>query len=802
MKMKKLIFIVTAILTCLSVGAQTTPAVKGRVIDNATKEAIAFANVVITDDDNNTIATATVTQGEFSIEKIRKGNFYLSVTLVGYQPYLSDKIYFGEQSIDLGTIALQEVETGLKEIVVTGEKNKIVYKLDRQRISGNSSLAAAGGTAIDVLSATPSVRINADGGVSFRGSTGFLVYVDGKQSALEGSQALAQIPAANIEDIEIITTPSARYRTDGDVGIINIITKRSQDEGFSGIVNLAGSTIGAWNSDLTLSYKKGASRWYVGGTLGEDKGKSDFDQTKTTIVDDFTTTSIADGERMRNNSTWVGRLGWEFAKSGHSLLVEAQSGMLKTARGGDMLYDEHRKQGDIVINDNLYDSHDRYSNEKQLAQIATDYVWKINERGDVFSITGRLRYDWYALEYTESNMFELSGERYEGTRGYESEHHWDFDGTASYTLNYSPKGKAEVGYQYTSYSEHGDYNIKYWDRPKHDFIWQDDLHAPFFYRRQIHSVYLMLNHSFGRLDVDAGVRADHTIDEMTIAIEDASRYIKRTELFPSAHLAYNATDSDTFSAGYSYRTNRPGIWQLEPYITYEDYYTKMTGNPDIDPEYIHSAEVGYRKRIAEKHSLALTAFYRHRTDVRERVRVAYEPGVTLDSLINAGNDRSWGVELSARIKATRAWEITLNGSLYDYKFTADYAGCSDATNTGYAVAMINNFTLGRTTRLQVDANVVGPTTLSQGREDAYYYFDIALRQQLLGNRLTASVVMHDALRTARYDNYRISPTLISTTHVKPKYPNIVLSLSYAFNSKHKEHSGAVTKGTIFEGKDF
>ena len=799
--MKNLASLIIAMLLCLSLAAQTRPTIKGRVVDSTTNKAIEFANVIVTDSDNKTIASTSVNDGEFLLKDIRKGECYLSVMLVGYQPYTSEKLIVAEQSIDLGTISLQEVEMGLEEVVVSGEKSRIVYKLDRQKISGSSSLSAAGGTAIDVLSSTPSVRIDADGGVSFRGSTGFLVYIDGKQSPLEGAQALAQIPAANIEDIEIITTPSARYRTDGDVGIINIITKRSNDEGFSGTLNSSGSTIGAWNSDLTLSYKKGSNRWYIGGTLGEDKGKSDFDQTKTTIVDDFTTTSIANGTRQRNNSTWAGRLGWEFSKNDHSLLIEAQSGMMKTGRGGDMLYDEHRQQGNTVINDNLYDSHDRYSNEKQLAQIATDYVWKINERGDKFTLSGRFRYDWYALEYTESNMFELSGERYEGTRGYESEHHWDIDASANYQLNYSPNGKAEVGYQFTSYSEHGEYNIKYWDRPKHDFEWQDDLHAPFYYRRQIHSAYLMLNHSFGNLEVDAGVRADHTIDEMTIEIEGASRYIKRTELFPSAHLAYSAGDN-VFSAGYSYRTNRPGIWQLEPYITYEDYYTKMTGNPDINPEYIHSAEVGYRRSIAEKHSLALTTFYRHRTDVRERVRVAYEPGVTLDSLINAGNDRSWGVELSARIKAARAWDITLNGSLFDYKFTADYEGCSDARNTSYTLAMINNFTLGSTTRLQVDANVVGPTVLSQGREDAYYYFDVALRQQLFNKRLTASLVMHDVLRTARYNNYRISPTLISTTHVKPKYPNIVLAISYAFNSKHKEQSGAVTKGTIFEGKDF
>ena len=783
--------------------AQSKPALQGRVVDATTGNAIEFADVVVTDTENNTVASTTVKSGSFTIDRVRDGEFVVTVMLVGYQPYVSEPIAFGAgKNTDLGTISLSMNETGLEEVVVTGERSKIVYKLDRQRISGSSSLAASGGTAVDVLKLTPSVRVDAEGGVSFRGSSGFLVYVDGKQSALEGAQALDQIPAANIEDIEIITTPSARYKTDGDVGIINIITKRHDQQGVSGSVNVSGSTIGAWNTDVLLSYKKGASRWYVGVAGSEKRGKSDFDQTKTTIVDDYVTTSKADGIRESNNASYIGRVGWELGKNGHSLLVELQGGMTKTGRGGEMLYDEHRMKGDVVLNDNLYNSKDGISNEKQLAQIATDYVWKINERGDKFAITGRLRYDWYALEYTESNMFDMSGERYEGTRGYESEHHWDFDGTMSYQLNYREGGKAEVGYQYTSYSEHGDYNIKYWDRAQHDYVWQDDLHAPFFYRRQIHSAYLMLNDKFGPLSVEAGVRADHTIDQMDIEIEGMSRYIKRMELFPSAHLMYEAPGKNFISAGYSYRTNRPGIWQLEPYITYEDYYTKMTGNPDINPEYIHSAELGYRKTIAEENTISVTGYYRHRAGVRERVRVAYEPGVTLDSLINAGNDRTWGIELSAQIKAARWWSMNVNASLFDYKFEADYEGCTDSKNTGYTASMINNFTLGRTSRLQFDANVVGPTVLTQGREDAYYYFDLAFRQQLFKNKISASIVAHDVFRTARYNNYRISPTLNSTTHVRPRYPNIVLSISYVFNSKHKEHTGAVSKGAVFEGKDF
>ncbi len=801
--MKSWTLFLWAMVYAVTAFAQTTPSAKGKVIDAATGQPIEYADVVVTNSDNKVIASTLVNDGTFVLENVPNGSFPLSVVLIGYHSYISEPISFQSgKCVDLGTISLKVDETILQEVGVTAEKKRVIYKLDRQRINASASLVAAGGTAVDILKSMPSIRVDADGNVTFRGSAGFLVYVDGKQSALDGAQALQQVSAANIEDIEIITTPSARYRTEGDVGIIHIITKRHDDEGVSGAVNVSGSTIGAWNADALVSKRKGSNRWYVGAAFSENKGKSDFNQTKTTIVDDYVTTSKADGTRHSNNVSYIGRLGWEYAKNGHNLLVELQSGVTKNKRGGDMEYDEHRMKGDELLVDNLFNSRDRYCNEKQLGQIALDYVWKINERGDKLTLSNRTRYDWYALEYTESNMFDQTGKRYEGTRGYESEHHWDCDASASYLLNYRPGGKAEFGYQYTSYVEHGDYNITYWDRNKEQFEWQDDLYAPFYYRRQIHSAYAMLTDKFGPLSVDAGVRMDRTIDKLEIEVEGADRYIKYLEFFPSAHLSYEAPGNNIFSLGYSYRINRPGIWQLEPYITYEDYYTKMVGNPDIKPEYIHSLELGYRKTFAEKHTLAVTGFYRHRKGVRDRVRVAYEPGVTLDSLINAGKDRTFGLEVSANVKNTRWWSMILNGSVFDYNFTSQYEGCTDASNTGYAVSMINNFTLGPTTRMQFDANVVGPTVLTQGREDAYCYFDLAIRQQLMKNKLSVSLVAHDVFRTAKYNNYRISETLQSMTRVRPKYPNLMLSISYTFNAKPKEHAGAVSTGAKFDGKDF
>ena len=525
-------------------------------------------------------------------------------------------------------------------------------------------------------------------------------------------------------------------------------------------------------------------------------------------MDDYVTKSLSDGERFSCNSSYIARLGYELNLNSHRILFEAQTGVTEVARGGDLKYDEYRTLAGATINDALYDSKDRYSNEKRLAQLSADYDWKINERGDNLSFRSRFRYDWYALEYTESNMFDESGARYEGTRGYEDEAHWDIDAALAYDLHYRPSGKAEFGYQLTSYSEFGDYSIKHWNRDIKDFQWQthqDHLAAPFWYRRQLHSLYAMATDKFGPLSVEAGLRGEMTDDRMHFEHTYTSRDIRRWNLFPSAHLSYEAPGRNIISAGYSYRVARPGIWELEPYITYEDYYTKKTGNPDIRPEYIHSAEIGYRKHFGGENVFSVTGFWRQRTDVRERIRTAYrpEPGVTLDSLVNAGNDRTLGIEASATVKPLSWWRLAVNGSVYHYRFISTFAGSSDASIISSGFSMMNNFNLGRTTRMQFDANYVGPRVISQGREKGYIYFDLAVRQALMKNRLAASLVFHDMFRTAKYYSSRISPTLVSETFVRPKYPHIVLSLTYTFNSSgNKEKSGAVSSGAMFEGKDF
>ncbi|MBP5392468.1 MAG: TonB-dependent receptor [Bacteroidaceae bacterium] len=691
--------------------------------------------------------------------------------------------------------------TLMQEVSINGQRQRISYRLDRQRVDASQVLTAQGGTAFDVLRSVPGVVVDADGGLSFRGSQEFLVYVDGKPSPLSGTEALQMIGAASIKDIEILTTPSAKYKTDGDVGIINIVTKRSETEGWDIAVNGTASTWRTLSLDTKINYRTGHHNIYVGGQGSDIHNKSQFEQEKQTSAKGTTVTSYADGTRFRDFRTYIGQGGYEFNDGWHMLNIDLQGGRTINPRGGDMTYKTLTSTSFAAPLEGMEEAHDRYKLTKKLFQTAIDYTWKLNERGDEVSIANRFRYDRFSEEYTESNMFDMNGARQEGTRGYETEHHWDCDGAFAYKLHYRKQGTLELGYQYTTYSEHGDYRICYWDLPQQAFVWQDNLYAPFYYRRQTHSSYAQVNDRIGPLHFDAGLRIDHLKDDMDLPTI-TSRHKKYTEFYPSAHLAYTTNKAGTFTLGYSRRTNRPGIWKLEPYITYEDYHTRIIGNPDLESEYIHSMEASWRKMVGNT-QLVLSGYARRETGVVDYVRRAYDAGVTLDSIINAGNEWCEGIELQVTTKPTRWWQLTANGCLSFHNFRAKYEGCTNTHATSGTAGWINTFRLAKNTALQFDGHFVGMEHLTQGKESSYVFFDLAARQSLLQGKLQLGLVWHDIFHTARYHSIRTSSLLSSETWVRPTYPNIVLSVSYRFRQPStKAKEGAISKEAEFVGKDF
>lgn len=801
-RIRKVYLLIALSLCFINVFAQTHSSVKGYVVDELTNNSFDYADVVLINSSSVAVAQTTLNEGKFIFTNIEKGDYQVLILFVGYATYTSKPITLPHpDGVNLGTIVMQPLSQAINNVEVVAERKQIIYKIDKRTISASQNLMATGGTAVDILENTPSVRVNADGELTFRGSSNFNVYVNGKPAVLSGTQALEQIPAAQIDNIEIITTPSAQYDANGDVGIINILTKKNFESGINGMVNLQGSTIGTWGGDFFISQQNRNSKWFVTGEASRIRRESNFDQRKTTIVDDITTTSHSVGPREGVNQSYSLKGGYEIANHNNSLSIEAQAGYWKRARNGDMVYDEDRLF-DNTHTQHTYNSYDAYYLEQNFANIKLDYTHKFNDKGHNLKASFFLKHDWNALEYYESNMYDSTHHRVDGTKAYEGEHRWSVQGNIDYALPYSENGSFAAGYQVTHYTEHGDYKIKFWDKDVYDYYWREDLFTPYYYQRIQNAIYAMWKQRISRLDIQAGLRGEHTYDLLDISMKDKSRNKKYFDLYPSAHVAYTMPHQQMMTLGFSRRVNRPGIWQLEPYITYEDYYTAMMGNPDIKAEFINVFELNYRKTIAEENQLSATLFHRARNNKMERVRVAYQPGVTLDSLANVGKDYSSGIELSAQLKLKRWWNLNLNGSAYYYKFKNEFASGSDADSYNYDININNNFSITNNTKIQFDTNLVGPTVTSQGKEKAYCYFNLSARQQLLKRKLAATLTFRDLFNTARYTSTRSTENLSSTTHIRPRYPNIMLTISYIFNNyKIRENKSKITHD-LFEGHDY
>jgi outer membrane receptor protein involved in Fe transport len=803
MDKKKILFV---LLLLLSVGEiiSASPSIKGKIVELGSKSPIEFGDIVLLAKDSEKEITSALPQkdGLFLLSGMKGGEYRLLIRALGFQTFSRENIVLKDDNavLDLGIIELEPAEFALKEIEVTGRKRQIVYKLDKKVIEAGNNILAGGGTAVDILENTPSIRINAEGEVSFRGSSGFTVYIDGKPGLLSGSDALEQIPAALIDNIEIITTPAARHETGGDVGIINVITKKHTGEGLSGMLNLTGSTVLSHNLNFLLTKQIDKSRWHIGGSFYNRYRKSDFDQEKTTIVADTSTTSHSTGPRRSNFYNYTLRGGWRYALPKTTFDIEAEGGYYGKARRGELDYIEERTENGKFFEKGDYISYDDYDNYKKFIKGTTGFDHQFAQKGHKLSGMFFLIYDWKSVEYFQSDLFDKQGERQQGHRAWEAEYHVTAKANLDYVYPYSETGHFEAGYQFYSYLEDGDYSMQFWNPQQKEFYWRDDIYNTFYFQRGIHSVYSIWGEHWKNFEFQVGLRGEHTHRVLGSSKDWANRVVNRFEVFPSTHFGYHLPNEDIVTAAYSRRTTRPDLFYMEPYITFRDYYSAEIGNPDIRPEYINSYELNYKKSIDNRHTVSATTFYRNRKDKIERLRIPYEAGVTLDSMANVGHDYSLGLELFSEIQIAHWWELSANGSYYRYQVKNELkeTGGADEGSNNYEISLGNRFEW-KNFRFQLDGFMVGPSVTTQGKTDAFRYINFGVRKQLFNKKLAATLSFRDVFNTARYRSDINTSNLQSITHIRPKYPLIMLTLNYTFNNYKTNQTKEKADHDIFEG---
>ncbi|MCL1821298.1 MAG: TonB-dependent receptor [Prolixibacteraceae bacterium] len=796
-------FVIIAFNKSAGQNRETPWQIRGTVTDNETGLPVDYAAVIMFNSSDSTqVAFArTDEQGAFSLEYNRKGDYYLVITFIGYEIGYIAPISLSDEKKEIAILSVQlhQMVGVLSEVEVLGRRQQLVYKLDKKILDVSGIISAAGGSAIDILEQMPSFRVDAEGELSFRGSSGFKVYIDNKPSSLDGSSALEQIPAGQIESIELITNPSARYEADGMAGIINIITKKHSGEELSGVVNATVSTVGTRGVDFMLANRVKNIRWNLAGNASRAYVKSDFDQMKKITISDTLTTTHATGERVRYVDLYSlsAGLNWYRAKTTWTAALDGR--YRERDRGGKLHYED------------IYKSL-ATGGERRASLNGSDFVnlseWRI--RGDVgferrfdrqnHTLSGAFfaMYEGDAMEYFQTDLFDMSDNRTQGHKAWEDEYRFTAQGDLNYVLPFAyMNGKMETGYHFFSYAEDGDYTIDLYDPAERKFIRHDELYNRYLFRRDIHALYVMFAATFSRFSYQAGFREEYTFRKLGNNLKWAEHTKHTFDLFPSAHVAYDLKKNNSLHAAYSRRLTQPELFYMEPYVVYVDYYTAQRGNPQIKPEYINSMEISYNQNFNDN-SFAATIFHRMRKDKIERVRLPYHTGVTLDSMANVGNDYATGIEMSAVLQLLKKWSMDVNGSLYQYRIKNEYkVDGEDSESLNWQLAVNNNFDVSRNTRIRLEAYYVGPSVSTQGRVNEYFYVNLSARQQFLKRRLTASLSVKDILSTAEYINTQNVLNMESKTKIYPRSPLVTLNLSYVINNFKLQRKD--DKDDLFEG---
>ncbi|MDR0712955.1 MAG: TonB-dependent receptor [Bacteroidales bacterium] len=805
--------IIVSLFCCLSTGLFAQNAllwsIIGKVTDEATGDPIEFAGVVLHSVRNAAVTAhgSTGSDGSYSLSCSKAGEYYLEVVFVGYESYKSEAFRLTETQKDLTyDVVLHPTGLKLEEVEIMGKKRQIIYKLDKKVIETAGNIAAAGGTAVDILAQTPSVRVDADGEVTFRGSSGFKVYIDGKPSTLEGSAALEQIPAEHIENIEIITTPSARNEADGIAGIINIVTKKQIRNGWSGMLSAKGNTLGARGVNFLTSYRKNQIRWQTLGEASRTYRISDFDQYKEIHTDTVTTTHSF-GERKSYTDAYFLRSGieWDKGNTTWSTSIEGRYGIRN--RGGSLRYEDSYASGNTTTWKN-YSGSDYVRLDEWSAYGNLGFEHRFPQKGRRLSGSFFGLYQGDAMEFFYTDLFNDNGSRAQGHRAEEFEYRFTAQGNLDYVHPFNEKeGKFEAGYYFFTYTEDGDYNIWFWDEHQPDatskfgngFVWKSDLYNRFIFRRDIHALYAMLSDTYGKFSYQAGLRSEYRYRKLGNSEEWARHVWHDFDLFPSIHTAYHLSRGGRLNLSYSRRVTQPQLFYMEPYVVYVDYYTAQRGNPKILPEYTDSYEFTCSKGFGN-HSASGTLFHRKRKDKIERVRVPYHTGVTLDSMANVGNDYSSGAESAASFQINKWWSMDINGSLFYYRIENEYKiNDEDEESLNWQLAVNQNVDIGKNTRLRFEGYYLGPSVSTQGRVNDFFYFNFSVRQQFFNKKMTATLNFRDVFSTAQYVGSQRTRNLYSNTTIHPAWPSVRLSIAYAFNNFKSKTDEEKASHDLFEG---
>ncbi|SHF02127.1 Outer membrane receptor proteins, mostly Fe transport [Mariniphaga anaerophila] len=791
--MKKTILLICTFLLVAFVGFAQKGSLSGVISDKATNENIPFATVALikAGEENAYAGSVSTKNGHFIIEDIPYGSYKLSVSFIGYksQELPGITITSGNKNIDMGTIALEPDLIGIEAVDVVAASRTSTNKIDRKTYQASDFETARGGTAIDVLSKLPSVSVSSENEISVRGSSDFVVYLNGKPANTSASVLLGQIPSENIKNIDIITVPSSRYNAQGKGGIINITTKRNTN---SGLTVMATGMLGGtpWenatdvfsnhdidnnrgNGGLSLNYNmdKLSLHGAVNYTNRHNKGIGDIytyiyqDETQPYQGNYYILDGL--GARPKWDENLYTNIGMDYKLGSNSQLsANYLYSKRHTGRAAHYKYDTFfsNTTSGAPIDETLYELYNPNEIHRRghFQNIGVDYFWESNNNSALnisflyedsnleqtidnkeFAYTGEQQYYDYNSNDDGNPVFH-SYQRDEtplDAYRFEMNYQKDFDNGNSLNL-----GAVSELVRLDGIYEYDTINIS-----TGNFAGYDYFNNTIDLNRDIYAAFIEYSGTANKLQYILGVRFEYLVQQMNVS---STRYFEEVydvfgeigrdfnetkfkqnqfDIFPTLHLRYQATEADVISLAASHRVNRPPAKDMAPFLYRRHQEIFEMGDPLLEPEYSWNADLTYR-RLLGKHSLSLTGFVRSTTNAIYRVNrldygLANKGGVLLRSFTNAGTHVAAGGELGLNFDISSKAKLFLGGSLYQFSVESNKTllGDQSSSNSVNWDAKSNlSWTILAPLKFTIDYSYKSGTVTPQGKDLKFQMMNAAL----------------------------------------------------------------------------
>lgn len=772
----------------------------GQVVDAVSQRPIQAATVSLMRKDSVILAgTTSAADGSFSfgsIPEARMGNrpdghYLLRISVIGYQPFYRTYTAGEKSSLNTGIIRLKQEADQLQSIVVVGEKAAFKTEIDKKVFNVDRSLASKGGTAADALRQIPTLSIDATGNVTLRNGPP-VILVDGKVTTL----TLDQIPSDQIQTIEVIPNPSARYDAEGNNGIVNIVMKKNRKPGMNGSVTGVWSTLRELYGFLNTNIYQ--NRWNFTLNYMAHRHRS-VSNTTTSLLNLTDHTSLEQqGRSVRTGPFQKVRAGADFFMDAHntfSLSTDIGGGFHPTVGGQTSAY--------LNAAGGIDSSSRRKTTEADhflFTHTEFDYTHTFKPQGAKWETSATLETyhgpstGTYTMQYLDKGGAATSAPYLQEYGGSARASDLTFQSDLTNPLR-DGKARLEAGLKAIVHNNHSNNNFLDYDNTGKQYIVNPLASYDYSYADNTYAAYGSYNDHIGsKFSYMAGLRVERYDYTGTLNDLHTQFSFHNTGLYPSLFLTQKTGEDGEFHLNYSRRVNRPQWWQITPWTNYANPQNPQTGNPHIQSENTNLGELSYNLSKGGT-TLNATVYVKNTISPIISFNIPLSNDTLLSTFKNGNSSNTYGSEFIVKVPLLKWWSATTNLNFFQTSINADNLS-KWLSNSGFSwFAKLNSeMKLAGIYTVQLTGNYNAPNIIAQGKIMASGGLDVAVKREFMKNRAATLILsLSDILNTQQSRIMTGSPnSFIQYAITKPETRVLKVNFTYTFG---KEKNGERKKAT-------